>query len=157
MSITIHRTTIPAMTAVSLRGTVPTYSDEGRLWEQLMPAIAAQGIAPIGPCCVIEHNDEYTERDVDLTIFLPVASGTRAEAPLEILELPERECIVAQVQGAYSQIVDAHDLISARVAKDNLTLRSDGTIASHAFNRYLTTPDQVSEDELVTEVCLPLG
>ena len=105
MSITISRTTIPEMTVVTLRGTVPTYSDEGQLWAQMMPLLAAQGITPIGPCGVIEHDDQYTEHDVDLSIFLPVAPGTRAEAPLEILELPERDCLVARVLGSFAQIL----------------------------------------------------
>lgn len=157
MSITISRTTIPEMTVVTLRGTVPTYSDEGQLWAQMMPLLAAQGITPIGPCGVIEHDDQYTEHDVDLSIFLPVAPGTRAEAPLEILELPERDCLVARVLGSFAQIGDAHAHLGARLAADNLTLASGDTIGGRAFNLYLTTPDQVGEDELVTDICLPLA
>lgn len=157
MSVTITRTTMPAMTVVSLRGTVPTYAHEGQLWAQMMPAIAEQGITPIGPCSVIEHDEQYTEHDVDLSIFMEVAPGTNVEAPLAILELPERDCLVAQVHGSYTQFSEAHDLMGERIAAEDLALRNDGTIASKAFNRYLTTPDQVSEDDLVTEVCLPLS
>ncbi|MFT3888850.1 MAG: MerR family transcriptional regulator [Arachnia sp.] len=157
MSITIHRTTVPAMTVVALRGTVPTYSDEGQLWGRLMPALAAQSVTPIGPCGVIEHDEQYTEHDVDLSIFLPVPPGTRVEAPLEVVELPERDCLVAQVRGSYDLISEAHDLINARLAAEDLSVRDDGTIASKAFNRYLTTPGQVPEDEQVTEVYEPLA
>ena len=157
MSITVNRTTVPAMTVVALRGTVPTYSDEGQLWQQMMPALAAQGVTPVGPSGVIEHDDEYTERDVDLSIFMPVAPGTRVEAPLEILELPERDCLVAQVRGPYDQISEAHDLINDRLAGEGLRVRGDGSVASKAFNLYLTTLDEVSEDELVTEVYEPLA
>ncbi|WP_221583428.1 GyrI-like domain-containing protein [Microbacterium sp. G2-8] len=157
MSITLTRTTIPGMTVVALRGTVPTYTDEPQLWDQLMPTLAAQSIQPIGPCGVIEHDDEYTERDVDLSIFLPVPSGTRVEAPAEVLDLPERDCLVATVRGSYDQISEAHELIGARIASENLTVRSDGTIGNRAFNRYLTTPDGVGESELVTEICVPLA
>lgn len=80
MSITVHRTTVPAMTVVALRGIVPTCADEGQLWDQILPALTAQAITPSGPCGVIEHDDQYTERDVDLSIFSPVAPGTRVEA-----------------------------------------------------------------------------
>ncbi len=157
MSITIQRTTVPAMTVVVLRGTVPSYRDEGQLWERMLPALARRAITPTGPCGVIEHDEQYTERDVDLSIVMPVAPGTRVDAPLEILELPERDCLVAQVRGSYDQISEAHDLISARLAEEDLAVRNDGTIASKAFNWYLTTPDQVPGDELVTEVCRPLA
>ncbi|MDR6865660.1 DNA-binding transcriptional MerR regulator [Microbacterium resistens] len=157
MSITIDRTTVPAMTVVALRGTVPTYSDEDQLWDRMLPALIAQGITQAGPCGVIEHDDQYTDQDVDLSIFAPVAAGTRVEAPLEILELPERDCLVAQVRGPYSQISEAHDLINDRLAAEGLAVRDDGTIASKAFNRYLTTPDQVGEDDLITDVYEPLA
>lgn len=157
MSITIDRKTVPAMTVASLRGTVPTYSDEGQLWQQFMPELAKQGIRPIGPCGVIEHDGEYTEQDVDLAIFMPVAPGTTAQAPIEILELPERDCVVAHVVGPYDQITAAHDLINQRMLADGLTTRGDDATASKAFNLYLATPDQVAPEELVTEVHMPVA
>ena len=157
MSITLDRTVVPAMTVVALRGTVPTYSDEGLLWGRLMPALGEQRITPVGPCGVIEHDEEYTEHDVDLSIYLPVAEGTTAAAPLEILDLPQRDCLVARVVGSYDQISAAHDLINQRVAAEDLALRADGSLAAKAFNQYLTTPDKVSEDELITLVCQPLA
>ncbi len=157
MSITISRTVVPAMTVVALRGIVPTYSDEPQLWGQIFPLLAAQNITPTGPCGVIEHDDEYTERDVDLSIFLPVAAGTSAEAPLEIIELPERDCLVARVIGSYDQITPAHDLLNARMAEEGLTFRTDDTAPGKAFNIYFNTPGEVSESELITEIYEPLA
>lgn len=157
MSITLSRKTVPAMTVVSLRGTVPAYNEEGQLWGQMMPLVGAQGIQPVGPCGVIEHDEQYTERDVDLSTFLPVSSGTSVEAPLEIIELPERDCLVAQIKGSFEQISEAHDLINARIAAEGLATKNDGTVGSKHFNLYLTNPGEVSEDEQVTEVYLPLA
>lgn len=157
MSITIDRTTVPAMTVVALRGTVRSYADEHRLWDRMLPLLAARSIVSVGPCGVIEHDEEYTERDVDLSVFLPVAPGTRVEAPLEILDLPERDCLVARVTGPYERIAEAHDLIGERIAAEDLAVRSDGTLAAKPFNVYLTTPEQAGEDEFLTEVCEPLA
>ena len=142
---------------VALRGTVPSYSDEGRLWERLMPALQQQGIRPVGPCGVIEHDDEYREADVDLSVYCPVAPGTRAEGPLVVLQLPERDCLVAHVIGPYTQISQAHDLIVQRMEAEGLAARQDGSLASKVFNRYLVTPDQAAPEDLVTEVCRPLA
>lgn len=157
MSITLSRKTVPAMTVVSLRGTVPAYNEEGQLRGQMMPLVGAQGIQPVGPCGVIEHDEQYTERDVDLSTFLPVSSGTSVEAPLEIIELPERDCLVAQIKGSFEQISEAHDRINARIAAEGLATKNDGTVGSKHFNLYLTNPGEVSEDEQVTEVYLPLA
>lgn len=157
MSITLTRTTVPALTAVALRGTVATYTHEGELWGRLMPLLPAQSIAPIGPGGVIEHDDQYVEHDVDLSIFLPVAPGTTVEAPLTLIELPARDCLVARVTGPYEQITQAHDMINARLLEEGLSPRSDGTLASRVFNVYLTTPDRVPADALLTDVCRPLN
>lgn len=157
MSIALHRKTVPATTVVAYRGTVPTYADEGRLWERFLPLLADRSIVPIGPCGVIEHDDGYTEHDVDLSVYVPVAPGTRAEAPLEVLDLPGRDCLVATVRGSYDQISEAHDLINERIVAEKLAVSGGEGIAGKAFNIYLTTPDQVGEDDLVTEVHEPLG
>ncbi|MBW8173442.1 MerR family transcriptional regulator [Ornithinimicrobium sp. Arc0846-15] len=157
MSITLSRKTVPAMTVVSMRGTVPAYNEEGQLWGQMMPLVGAQGIQPVGPCGVIEHDEQFTERDVDLSIFLPVSSGASVDGPLEVIELPERDCLVAQVKGSFEQISEAHDLINARIADEGLATKNDGTVSSKHFNLYLTNPGEVSEDEQVTEVYLPLA
>jgi DNA-binding transcriptional MerR regulator len=157
MSITVTRATVPAMTVVALRGTVPTYADEGRLWEQMMPLLARRAIAPVGPCGVIEHDDEYVETDVDLSIFAPVAPGTQVDMPLRVIELPARDCLVARVRGPYDQISQAHDLINSRMAAESLAPRAGDDLAARAFNIYVSTPDRVAEADLVTDVCLPLS
>lgn len=157
MSITLDRRVVPAMTIVALRDVIPTYADEGQLWQRMMPELARQRITPIGPCGVIEHDDAYTEHDVDEEIFLPVVPGTTAAAPLAIHQLPARDCLVARVIGPYDQISAAHDLIAGRLAAENLIPLRDGAIYARAFNLYLTTPEEVPTDELVTEVCVPLA
>lgn len=157
MSITISRTTIPAMTVVALRGTVPTYSDERLLWDRMLPMLEASALTPAQTCGVIEHDDQFTDRDVDLSIFFPVAPGIRVDSPLEVHEFPERDCLVARVEGSYDQITEAHDLISARIVAEGVSAGSDGTLAGKAFNRYLVTPSDADEDGLVTEVCVPVA
>lgn len=157
MSITVERRTIDAMTVVALRDVIPTYADEHLLWARMMPEIARQNIMPIGPCGVIEHNDAYTEHDVDEEIFLPVAAETQVEGPLVIHDLPARDCLVARIVGPYEQISQAYDLMTERMTKEGLSLRADGTLAARAFNLYVTTPEEVPADQLVTEACLPLA
>lgn len=157
MSITLDRAVVPAMTVAALRGTVPTYADEVQLWERMMPLLDAQAVAPAGPGGVIEHDDEYTPHDVDLSIFVPVAPGTRVEAPLEVFELPRRDCVVARVLGSYDQITEAHHRIAEHVAAERLSLATGDEVEHKAFNLYLTTPDLVGDEELVTEVYEPLA
>lgn len=76
---------------------------------------------------------------------------------MEILHLPERDCLVAEVHGSYDQISAAHDLIDQRIASEGLRVSDADSIDGRAFNIYLTTPDEVSEDQLVTLVHEPLS
>ena len=160
-TITVTRTTVPARTVVALRGTVPAYDQEGRLWDQLMPELGRQGLTPIGPCGVFEHDPEYREADPTLSIWWPVPPGTTAQAPLEVHELPEQEVVLARVEGPYTQISEAHARIDELVRSEGLTLapRSgiDDDIAVLGFNRYLVDPSQAAPEDLVTEVCVPLA
>lgn len=160
-TITVSRTTVPARTVVALRGTVPAYDQEGRLWERLLPEIGRQGLTPTGPCGVFEHDPEYRETDPTLSIWLPVPPGTTAQAPLEVHELPEQEVVLAHVGGPYTLISEAHTRIDELVRSEGLTLapRSgvDDDIAVLGFNRYLVDPSQAAPEDLVTEVCVPLA
>lgn len=160
-TITVTRTTVPARTVVALRGTVPAYDQEGRLWERLLPELGRQGLTPTGPCGVFEHDPEYREADPTLSIWLPVPPGTTAQAPLEVHELPEQEVVLAHVEGPYTLISEAHTRIDELVRSEGLTLapRSgvDDDIAVLGFNRYLVDPSQAAPEDLVTEVCVPLS
>ncbi|UJH71231.1 GyrI-like domain-containing protein [Ornithinimicrobium sp. INDO-MA30-4] len=64
---------------------------------------------------------------------------------------------MAQIKGSFEQISEAHDRINARIAAEGLATKNDGTVGSKHFNLYLTNPGEVSEDEQVTEVYLPLA
>lgn len=77
-------------------------------------------------------------------------------APLERVGLAERDCLVARVVGPYARIAEAHTLIGQRLAEEGLTVAGDD-IGARVFNVYLNSPEEVSESELVTEVCVPLA
>lgn len=162
MTITISRETLPALRAVGLRGTVPTYADEGRLWARLMPELAAQGVVPVGPCGVIEHDPAYVESDPDESVWVPVVPGTPAAAPLEAFDLPARDAVVARVVGPYSLISEAHARIEEYLSEHGLRaarFAADGPppVAALVCNRYLTDPATTPPEANVTEVCVPVA
>jgi len=121
-----------------------------------IPALLAARGTPAGPCGVVEHDAEYTEHDVDLSVFVAVPAEAEVGAPLEHVGLAERDCLVARVVGPYARIAEAHTLIGQRLAEEGLTVAGDD-IGARVFNIYLNSPEEVSEAELVTEVCVPLA
>lgn len=159
MTDTVTVETVPAQTLIYLRDTVPNYAAEGQLWERFLPALQAQGIAAGQLGGVIEHDDEFREHDVDESVFLEVAGGTSAAAPLHILAAPERRAVVATVVGPYQEAIPrAHELIGAYVAEHGLALtRTVDDPATHHFNVYLDDPCTVPQEALRTRVYVPVG
>lgn len=160
-TITVTRETVPARTVVALRGTVPAYDQEGRLWGQLIPELTRQQVAPTGPGGVFEHDPEYRESDPTLSIWLPVPAGTTVEAPLEVHEVPERDVVMARVEGPFTLISEAHTRIEEFVAAEGLPpVDRDGLddpIERLVFNRYLSDPSETAPEDQLTEVCVPLA
>lgn len=158
--ITVRRETTPARTIVTLRGTVPGYTAEGQLWAQFMPELQRQGIRPpgrVGGC--IEHDATFQEGDVDESVFVEVAAGTVAEAPLQVFDVPAQDAVVARVVGPYVRIGDAHAAIAEYLDAEGLRpadRTADGVVGKH-YNIYVNDPNQVTEDEQITDVCLPVG
>lgn len=162
LSITIARQRVEAMTAVILRGTVPTYSDEGLLWARATPLLEAAGIRPAGPCGVIELLHAYVERDVDLALLIPVVPGTTVPAPLEVVDLPARDCLVATVTGPYDLITEANRELGRHVAAEGLQMAPEATdgLADKGFNLYDVDPHEPgapADIVPVTRVCWPLS
>ncbi|MDN5717861.1 MAG: MerR family transcriptional regulator [Janibacter sp.] len=160
-AITVTQERIPARTVIALRGTIPAYDQEGQLWQQLMPLLGAQGIVPIGPGGVFEHDPEYVESDPTVSIWLPVAPGTTTVAPLEVHEIPEQQVVQAHVEGPYTLISEAHSRIEEFASAEGLTFAArrdlDDPVERLGFNRYLVDPSGAAPEDLVTEVCMPLA
>ncbi|OYO23916.1 MerR family transcriptional regulator [Enemella dayhoffiae] len=156
--ISIERRTDPAQTFITLRGVVANYAAEGELWQRFMPLLGQQGISPIGPGGCIEHDEEYKEADVDESVFVPVAAGVTAQAPLEVFDLPAQEVVVGTLRGAYHRLGDVHARIAEHLQQNGLrpaARTAEGVVGKH-YNVYLNAPPQVAEEDRLTELHLPI-
>lgn len=151
MSVTIDEHPFSARQVVSLRGVIPTYTDEAMLWEKIMPELGRQGVTITGACGALNHDDGYEERDVDTEVWVPVAPGTSVDEPLLARELPEQRALRATLTGPYDQIGDACDLLVRQAGERDLTA-TDGMRYVY-LNDVRTTPPE----QLVTEIYLPIA
>ena len=64
----VIRTTLPALTIASLRHVVPSYHDEGILWQEIMPLLQEAGVSfPAGGISGATFYDlEFRDNDVDI-------------------------------------------------------------------------------------------
>lgn len=147
---TLTRRTIPTHTIVALRTTVPTYADEGPLWNRLMPAAMAAGARPMG-AGVTYHDAEYRESDCDIEIWIEVAAPVAVPPPFTCREVPQREVAMTTLRGDYAGFGAAAMALAEAMVAEGLT--ESGPL----FSRYVVGPTQTMDpSKYVTEICVPI-
>lgn len=101
---------VPSYLVLSLRMVIPSYYDEGRLWEELSAFIAKNKISVSkSDSFSIYHDPEYKERDVDIEICIPV---NHAGATTDRFTFRNTEAVplmaYTMVYGPFSNIRDAY-------------------------------------------------
>lgn len=154
MDINIRQIHMPAMTVAALRRVLPSYKDEGQLWQEIIP-LMQQSKAPVP-----DHNEgiggatfldpEYREADVDVEVWLQVPSPFTPVSPLACREVPAREVIVAPLQGSYEGISEVCAAAGTYIA-------AHGLRTGPMFNIYRVTPMHTPDCAAwVTDVCFPI-
>jgi DNA-binding transcriptional MerR regulator len=152
MAPTVTMTTRPAMTVVALRDVIPSYAEEGTLWQRLMPAVAASGIAPddIIAAGATFHDEDYREHDVDVEVWAQIR--TAPEDSDLVREIGEQQVAAATLTGPYEGMSTVTDAITAWIADRSMT------VTGPMFNIYLVGPATSPDPQTwVTEVCIPIG
>lgn len=108
---------IPACWIASVRGMVPTYPKQGKLWDQLHTAMRTARLEITPPCFCLDHDSEYKERDHDLEVcyFIPdsigeeLGEGVIDHSKAVIRRLPAEESMASLVHhGPYNSLTQAY-------------------------------------------------
>ncbi len=104
---------VPPLRVASLRGTIPTFPEQGELWNELEAHLAQQRIQPTGPCLTLYHDAEYKERDIDAEVCEPVdASARGGSARVKIYDLPAIEMMACVVHhGSFNTLTQAYNAL----------------------------------------------
>ncbi len=153
VSVDIRRTTLPGLAVAALRGTIPTYADEGRLWERLVAALGPAGVvpAPAPTSGATFHDDGFQEQDVDVEVWMAVAAPFDERDGLRYRELPARDVVTATMTGPYDQVGVVTAALGDWIAEHDLEL--DGPM----FDVYRVGPAQEADPaRWVTDICQPV-
>ena len=153
MSIGITHKTLPSRTVASLRSTIPSYSEEGRLWERLGAGLEAAGarIAPDALAVTVFHDEGFVEANPDVELQLDVAGPFDPVDDVRYLTVPEQQIATATLHGGYDGVSAVLEAIG-RWAGDN-----DYRFAGPMFNIYVVGPGMEPDPaDWVTEVCAPV-
>ena len=145
---------VNAQRVAAMRDVIPTYTEQGHLWDELCAYLEQYKVRSACPCFTLYYDDEYRERDVDAEVCEPV----QADAPLpdhgrvKVYELPAVEAMAYAVHhGSYDMLGQAY--------KDLLTwIETNGyRIVGPNRDVYLRGPESGGDPSTyVTEVQIPV-
>ncbi|MDD3043559.1 MAG: MerR family transcriptional regulator [Methanosarcinaceae archaeon] len=147
---------VPEMRVISKRET-GTYAETiGKLVGELFACISSpenlrNRVKITGPVMFLCHDEEYRETGADIEVTLPISGRISVDDPkMEIKTLPAIKAVSAIYRGPYMGVDAGYSRGFAYVAENGL----EPTVPSRAL--YLNDPKEVSEEELMTEVQLPI-
>ncbi len=150
----IQRKEIPKLRVVSKRE-IGTYEDTpDKLREELMRQIRQpenrESVKVTGPAMMLCHDEEYKEKDADIEMAVPISGEIIINEPLiKVKTLPKCRVISAIYKGSYHNIEKAYTQIFEYVERHNLE------IVTPTRELYFNSPEEVPEDELLTEIQCP--
>jgi effector-binding domain-containing protein len=104
---------VEPLKVATLRDTIPSYSEQGHLWEELVEHIEKYGARIVPPCMVIYHNTGYKEESVDAEVVEPIDGDLPDTERIKVKELEgikEMVCVVHQ--GSYQTLHMVYNAIS---------------------------------------------
>jgi len=153
MKYNVSTQEMPQRFVASLRQVIPSYDQEGMLWEQMMRETAPQNLQYANPCMslAIFHDKDYKEHDVDVEIQISVR-GEYTNTEHVVFKTTQPVLVAsATYTGGYDQLTDVNIAVANWVQDNGYAF--DGAM----FTIYHVGFGQTQNpDEFVTEVCFPV-
>lgn len=143
----------PKLDVISSRMVIPTYNDEGILWEQLRKEMINQNVNCANPCysMAVFFDKGYKEENVDIEVRLAVLGKYKDTEDIKFKTTEPVTAATVIVKGHYNKISEACEAIGTWINNNGYEL--DGEM----FNIYHVNPSMDSNPEnWVTEVCFPV-
>ncbi len=148
---------VPSMRVLSKREKGSYGTTIGKLIGELMvclnsPENREAFVKMVGPIMAIYHDEEYKENDADLEVAIPIVGRVTVTDPgMEIRNLPSARVVSLVHKGPYETIHCAYARLAEYAAANNLSY------AGPMMDIYLSDPNNVPRDEIMTEVQAPLA
>ena len=137
----------------SLRKIIPTYNQEGLLWNQLMEETRGYRLQLAEPrmSLAVFHDEGYKEADVDVEIQISVNGPYQDTEHVRFKQVPEQLVTSTMIEGSYEQLGAANEVIAAWISGNQYEINGP------MFNIYHVGPGTEPNPDLwVTELCYPV-
>ncbi|MCB7303921.1 MerR family transcriptional regulator [Bariatricus massiliensis] len=145
--------TLPERYVASVRQVIPSYRQEGMLWEMLYQETGPQKVRPAAPAyaLAIFHDEGYKESDVDVEIQTTVM-GTYEDTEHVIFKKADSILMASSTyKGSYEHITAVNEAVANWIQENGYELEGSSFCIYHLGPCDITDPE-----EMVTEVCHPV-
>jgi effector-binding domain-containing protein len=142
---------VEPISAASVRDIIPTYPEQGQLWEVLESFLAHNQIKPEGPCFTVYYSDEPS---IDAEVCEPVSTPIPEDPNVDQHKLPGVDTMATVVhKGPFITIGEAYTAIIKWIEAN------DYQISGPAREVYLRPADNGSQtdSDTVTEIQFPVS
>jgi DNA-binding transcriptional MerR regulator len=144
VNIEIKLAEIPDAPILSLRENI-AIENFNRLFGKVMDLLKQTGLECVGPPVAIYHSPEFDPENTDVEIGFPVkTAGSRTRV------LKGGPCALAVHKGSYAALSQTYARLAEWVEEEGLCL------IAPPYEKYLNSPQEVPEDQLVTEIYFPV-
>ena len=147
---------VPQIRVLSKRETGNYETTIGKLVGELFGFIESKNtprsnIKITGPCMFICHDEEYKEKDADIEVAVPVSGNISVDdLGVNLTTLPAAKMVSVIHKGPYNEVGIAYTRLFEYLKENELEL------AGPSRALYINDPNEVQEEELMTEVQLPV-
>ena len=142
---------VDEISVASVRDTIPTYPEQGQLWEELESFLANHQIQPEGPCLTLYHSDEP---NIDAEVCEPVSRALPDNPRVIQHSLPEVDTMATVIHhGPFISISEAYTAIIQWIETNGYQIvgPSREVYLKPATNASQTDPDTVTEIQFPVE------
>jgi effector-binding domain-containing protein/DNA-binding transcriptional MerR regulator len=137
---------VEPLKVASLRDIIPTYSEQGHLWEELVTHLNKNNVKIAPPCIVIYHDAGFKGSDVDAEIAEHIVGNAPETDRIKVKNLdPVKEMACVVHKGAYEYLSEAYGVIQKWIEENgykvigaNRELYLEGEWSTNSPEEYIT-------------------
>lgn len=153
MQYSVITKVLPERKVASVRRIIPSYKDEGILWNILFEEIGTLNVEVAKPPYIgaVIHDNEHKEEDVDVEIQISVKGEYKDTENIKFKVEPETMVASVTFNGPYEQFGSAYAALATWISKNGYKFA--GPLMDIYHRGYYETQNT---EEFITEVCCPI-
>lgn len=144
---------LPPIKVASVRGIIPTFSQQGHLWAVLEKEMKRQGARESGPCFTRYLDSEYRDHDIQAEVCIPIEGDCAESGQMSVQELPGGVWAVTVHHGPFNSLSNAYAALLNWIEVNGYRINGPER------EIYLKTGVPLSQDDpsYVTEIQFPVA